>query len=381
MIKNILQIIPSIDSGGVEKCVLTMNKYLVNNGYNSFVMASGGKLLFQITNDGGKIIQLNVATKNPISMFLNIFRIKKVLIENKIDLVDVTSRAPAISTYFACKKAKIPFITSMHGNYSTGFLFKNWYNSFMSKGDFVVCVSNYIKQMALKRYNIFKQKYYNGMVEVVPRGVDEAIFDIEKVSSARKLNLLNKLNLPDDKQIMLLPGRFTNWKGQLYFLDVLKHVKNKNYVCVMIGDAKKHPRYKKRIEKKIKKLNLKDFIRFEAPTNDMTSFYSISSFIISSSIRGESFGMISIEAQAMEKIIIATAVGGSLETIIDKKTGYLVDPDDKKLFAKTIDKVLTMNLEEKNEICKNARRHILENFTINKMCENTLNVYKKFNTL
>ncbi|GMO61901.1 MAG: glycosyltransferase family 4 protein [Rickettsiales bacterium] len=376
MSKNILQVIPNLNFGGIEKCVAIMNKYLVKNGYNSFILTNEGQMIFKITEDGGKVIKLDIATKNPIKMFFNISKIKKILVENKIDLVDVTSRAPAISIFFACKALKIPFITTMHGNYSTGFL-KNWYNSFMSEGNYIICVSNYIKQVALKRYDAFRAKYYEGKVVVVPRGVDENIFAPQKDNFVRIISTLNNLSLPQDKQIILLPGRFTDWKGQLYILDVFKKVKNKDWICLMVGDFSKHPEYKKRVEAKIKKLGLYNFIRIEKASNDMTALYSIANIVISSSIRGESFGLVSVEAQAMEKVIIATALGASLETIIDEKTGFLANVDDIDNFASIIDKVLEMPTEEKEKIGRQARENVLENYTIEKMCRDTLEVYNR----
>jgi glycosyltransferase involved in cell wall biosynthesis len=373
-----------MNSGGIERCVVEMNSYITKNGYKSFVLSNGGKLLYQITQGGGKSLQLNVATKNPIKNFLNIFKIKNLIKQYEIDVVDVMSRAPAWSVYFACKLAKCPLVTSVHGNFSTGGIFtgffKKLYNSSVMRGDRIICVSEYIKSYALDKYKIFRKNYFENKVAVIHRGVDVKQFNPENISQERVVSIINKLRLPDDKQIILLPGRFADWKGQLYFLDIISKIKNKNFVCLMTGSGLGRDNYKNKIKKKIKKLGIENLVRIEDAINDMAALYLVSNIVVSASIKGEAFGMVSTEAQAMERMLIATALGGSLETIIadkTKQTGWLIDVNDTERFARTIDEVLAMPLDERAKIGANARKNIVDNYTIEKMCDSTLRVYKE----
>ena len=379
--KTVLQILPSLTSGGIERGVVEMNNYLVKNGYNSIVLSSGGKMVYQIEQGGGKHITLNVATKNPFKIWNNISKIKKIIKQNNIDVVDVKSRAPAWSTYFACKRAKCPLITSIHGNYSISkfpiSIFKKLYNSSMVKGDYIVCVSNYVKDYAFKNYKKFKEKYANNKVKIIHRGVDIKVFNPEIESKERIVRLINSMSLPNDKSIILLPGRLTEWKGQLYFMDVLAKLKHKDYLCLIVGDAKGHEKYRDRLKQKIRDLKLDGYVRLENHVLDMAALYMISNIVVSSSIRGEAFGRIVPEAQAMERMVIGTAIGGSLETVIDGKTGWLVKPEDKDKFAETIDMILDMPIEKRLEIGKKARKHIINDFTIDKMCEKTVDVYNE----
>ena len=379
--KTVLQILPSLTSGGIERGVVEMNNYLVKNGYNSIVLSSGGKMVYQIEQGGGKHITLNVATKNPFKIWNNISKIKKIIKQNNIDVVDVKSRAPAWSTYFACKRAKCPLITSIHGNYSISkfpiSIFKKLYNSSMVKGDYIVCVSNYVKDYAFKNYKKFKEKYANNKVKIIHRGVDIKVFNPEIESKERIVRLINSMSLPNDKSIILLPGRLTEWKGQLYFMDVLAKLKHKDYLCLIVGDAKGHEKYRDRLKQKIRDLKLDGYVRLENHVLDMAALYMISNIVVSSSIRGEAFGRIVPEAQAMERMVIGTAIGGSLETVIDGKTGWLVKPEDKDKFAETIDMILDMPIKKRLEIGKKARKHIINDFTVDKMCEKTVDVYNE----
>lgn len=379
--KTVLQILPSLTSGGIERGVVEMNNYLVKNGYNSIVLSSGGKMVYQIEQGGGKHITLNVATKNPFKIWNNISKIKKIIKQNNVDVVDVKSRAPAWSAYFACKRAKCPLITSIHGNYSISkfpiSIFKKLYNSSMVKGDYIVCVSNYVKDYAFKNYKKFKEKYANNKVKIIHRGVDIKVFNPEIESKERIVRLINSMSLPNDKSIILLPGRLTEWKGQLYFMDVLAKLKHKDYLCLIVGDAKGHEKYRDRLKQKIRDLKLDGYVRLENHVLDMAALYMISDIVVSSSIRGEAFGRIVPEAQAMERMVIGTAIGGSLETVIDGKTGWLVKPEDKDKFAETIDMILDMPIEKRLEIGKKARKHIINDFTIDKMCEKTVDLYNE----
>ena len=339
--KTVLQILPSLTSGGIERGVVEMNNYLVKNGYNSIVLSSGGKMVYQIEQGGGKHITLNVATKNPLKMWSNISKIKKIIIENNVDVVDVKSRAPAWSAYFACKRAKCPLITSIHGNYSISkfpiSIFKKLYNSSMVKGDYIVCVSNYVKDYAFKNYKKFKEKYANNKVKIIHRGVDIKVFNPEIESKERIVRLINSMSLPNDKSIILLPGRLTEWKGQLYFMDVLAKLKHKDYLCLIVGDAKGHEKYRDRLKQKIKDLKLDGYVRLENHVLDMAALYMIS----------------------------------------NSKTGWLVKPEDKDKFAETIDMILDMPIKKRLEIGKKARKHIINDFTVDKMCEKTVDVYNE----
>ena len=379
--KNILQIIPSLSSGGIERGVVEINNFLVKNNFNSFVVSSGGKMVYQIVQNGGRHITLDVSTKNPIKIIYNIFKLKKIIKENNIDLVHVRSRAPAWSAYFACKSLKCPLVSTIHGNYSTGsFLFsyfKKLYNSSMVRADKIICVSNFIKEYAFNNYKIFRKKFANNDAIVIHRGVDINVFNPDNVTQERIISLKNKMQLPDDKPVILLPGRLTEWKGQIYFLDVLAKVKNKNFVCIIVGDSKGHEQYKNRLKNKIIKMKLDNIVRLENNISDMSAGYMLSDIVVSASLRGEAFGRVVPEAQAMKRMVIATSIGGSLETIIDNETGWLVSPKDIDRFAELIDMILNMSLDERLRIGEKARKHIVDNYTTEKMCFKTLNLYKE----
>ena len=254
---------------------------------------------------------------------------------------------------------------------------KKWYNSSMFKGDFIIAVSEFIKENALENYEIFKEKLKNKKTSVIHRGVDIHGFDPSKISKHRLVNIKKQMQLPDDKIIIFLPGRLSEWKGQLYLLEALRYVKSNNYFCVLLGDDKGHEIYRKRIENKIMDLKLNSFVKIHKHVYDMPAADMLADIIISASILGEPFGRVAIEGQAMKKRVIATNVGGSKETVIHEKTGWLVPHNDSQEFAKTIEKVLNLSPNKSKTIGTAARKNIVENFTTEKMCNDTIKIYKK----
>jgi glycosyltransferase involved in cell wall biosynthesis len=379
---SILQVVPSMISGGVERGVLEINKALINAGHKSFVASNGGKMAINVDHIGGKHITLPLKSKNIFTIWRNISKLVEIIKKYHIDIVHARSRAPAWSAYFACKKTGCKFVTTIHGNYSIGgkgFFgkLKKWYNSSMVRGDRVIVISEYIKKYAINNYRLFRQKITEKKVDLIHRGVDMELFNPDIIKPHRIIKLQKKLNLPDDKKIIMLPGRLTSWKGQEYLIDALKFVKSKNYFCLIVGDDKGHTGYKKRLEDKIINNNLQGFVGLERHIPDMSAGYMFADIVVSASTRGEAFGRVAPEGQAMKRSVIATAIGGSLETIIDGKTGWLVPVKDPKKFAEVIDKVLNMSDRQRVIIGNRARKHIEENFSKKKMCEKIIKTYKK----
>lgn len=247
----------------------------------------------------------------------------------------------------------------------------------MVRADWIICVSNYIKDYAFENYKIFRDKFAESKTKIIHRGVDVKLFNPNNVSQERIIALTNKMQLPDGKPVILLPGRLTEWKGQIYFLDVLAKMKNKNFICIILGDSKGHEAYRDKLKKKIVKMKLDGIVRLENNISDMPAVYMISDIVVSSSIRGEAFGRVVPEAQAMKRMVVATSIGGSLETIIDGKTGWLVNPKNTTKFAEILDSILDMSCEERLKRGEEAREHIINNYTVEKMCSKTVELYEE----
>lgn len=374
----IMQVLPELNSGGVERGTVDIANFLVKSGHTSIVVSAGGKLEVFL-NKEVRHIKMNVDSKNPFMIFLNIYRIKRLIKKNKVDILHVRSRAPAWSCYYAVKNTKTKLLNTFHGTHSLNLIgkknsnLKKKYNEIMLKGDKIIAVSNFIKNYLKENYpETFDEK----KVEVVHRGADLNIFDPAKIAREAKVNLIKKWQIPEDKKLIMLPGRITAWKGHEFLIDALKLLNRDDYLCLFVGDFSNKGDYKKRLEQKITSSNLEGKVRFVGSTNAMAAAYSIFDVIISASTQPEAFGRIAIEAQAMKKVIIATNIGGSIETIIDGQTGFLVDVTNPLHLAQKIDEILSKKHEDREKIGEVARKNVIENFSNDLMCQRTLKIYQ-----
>jgi glycosyltransferase involved in cell wall biosynthesis len=373
-IKNkpvILQVLPELNSGGVERGTVELSKALVKHGYTSLVASAGGNMEVQIKTAGGIHFELPLATKNPFLIRKNATALARIIKDYDVDIVHARSRAPAWSSYMACKKTGCHFVTTVHGPYSIGSSLKKRYNSVMVHGEKVIAVSEFIKKYIIDNYEIDEKN-----IEVIHRGVDLTHFDRELVADSRTLHTAEKLKIEHDLPIILLPARLTEWKGHEFLLDALANIDKTKFRCIFVGNPDKHPEYLKRIRNKIEHLGLTGNISVISNVTDMPVLYNLVDIVVSASLRPEAFGRIAVEAQAMEKLLIATNHGGECETVIDGKTGWLVEPNNVEQLAKTIEKLLSISDEKRKEVTSLAKQHIRQNFSLDGMTSKTIKIYE-----
>lgn len=368
---TILQILPKLNSGGVERGTIEISKAIIAKGYNSIVVSQGGILVPILKKEGTIHIEMNVASKNPFTIYKNSRRLKKIISHYNVNIVHARSRAPAWVAYLATKKSSIKFVTTFHGVYSGKSFLKKYYNSIMLKGDKVITVSHFISNHIKENYNLPNAT----KLSCIHRGVDINHFNETTVRINKIQEYINKWNIPDDKDIILMPARITEWKGHSFLIKSLAKLSRDDYHCLIVGDPGKHNSYRNRLESLIASLNLQDKVSIVNSISDIENIYKISCIIISASLRPEAFGRNIVEAGAMGKIVIATNHGGATETIINNKTGFLVKANDTDALAKQISSVLDLTTEEKELIGENARQHITQNFAITHMQEKTINLY------
>ena len=366
-----------MNTGGVEIGILEICKKNKETGdFNIFVLTSEGKLIGKLKQCGANVITFDVKSKNPFKIIKNIYKIKKIIKEYKIDIVQAESRVPAWSAYFACKKLNVPFITTVHGAYGTSNFFKRIYNSIMLKSDIVIVVSKFIKSYCLDNY----RKYIKDQskIRILYRGIDENLFNKNNIKEQNIKELQEKLDLFEcSKTIITLPARITPIKGQYYFLEVLNLLKNKNFLCLLVGEQTKHKKYYDKLIKYIYDNNLNENVKICGNISDMQTLYMISDIVVSSTIVPESFGRVSIEAQSMEKIFIGTALGGTLETVNNGINGFLAPHNNKENFARLLDYVIELDEIKKEEIRKNARENVVNNFTFDLFYSGLKDIYNE----
>jgi len=367
-----MQLVPTMNSGGIERGTIEIAEAIIEEGFKSIVLTKGGILEPRLSKSGSKVIHMDVASKNPFTIWRNINKIVKIIKDEKVDILHARSRVPAWSAYYACRKTKAKFLTTFHGVYSGKSFLKKKYNSIMTKADLVIAVSDFIRKHMIDNYAVNPKK-----IRKIYRGVDLSLFDKKRVSIDQVVKYMAKWNIPEDKHIILLPGRLSRWKGQEVLIEALAQIKDENYFCLILGDRSKSPKFVKTLEALIDNNGLSDRICIYDNVQDILNLYHISNLVISTSTRPEAFGRVMVEAGAMGKIVIATNHGGARETIVDERTGFLVEPNDPKMLASKIKKVINLTKARRGLVKKSAVKHVNENFGIDLMQQKTIEVYKE----
>jgi glycosyltransferase involved in cell wall biosynthesis len=369
---GILQVLPALMSGGVEREVLDTAEGIVKQDYRSFVASNGGRLVSQLYQAGSRHFDLPLNSKNPLVMISNIFKLRRLIRLHNIDIVHAQSRGPAWSAYFAAKLTKCHFMTTIHGAHSISGSLKRKYNSVMVKGEKILAVSNFIADYAKDNYDFDHNK-----LEIVHCGVNIDKFNFNNIEEKRIIDLARNLRIPMDKPIIMLPGRLSRNKGHLFLLEAVKALPPKSFTCLFVGDDNGHLNYREELQAKIKEYNLDKRVIITSNVSDMPAIYALSDIVTCVSTKSEAFGLVSIEAQAMGRMVIANNMGGIKETIVDGETGWLIEPGNVNELTDTIMKLLSLNLEQRLDLSKRARAHVEKNFSLAVMQEKIINSYKE----
>lgn len=369
----VLQVLPELEMGGVEIGTTEIAEALCAQGITNFVASKGGRLVHDLDKLHVPHFTLDLKTKNIFKMRRNAVKLEKIIRENGINIVHARSRAPAWSAYWAAKRAGVHYMTTFHGTYGLGPLgIKKFYNRVMAYGERVIAISNHIRQHLIKNYIIDQDN-----IRLVHRCVNLQRFSPETVTQARKVNVVSQYNIPDDKPVILLGGRITHWKGQHLLIKALAKMQSQDFYCIIAGDEQGREKYLRYLKKLAKKYNLTSKIGFYGKVLDMSALMSVSSVIVSAAIEPEAFGRISVEGQAMGKIVVASDIGGSLDTITDGVTGKFFESNNPYSLAEALDWALSRSDEERQKIAEAGIKNVKENFAKEIMCDKTIAVYKE----
>ena len=376
---KVLQVIPKLGYGGAETGCYDVAHYLPEKNYKSFIVTSGGELTKFIDREKVKLILLPVHSKNPLLIFLNSIILIGIILFYNISIVHARSRAPAWSCLFATKITGRKFVTTFHGTYNFSGKLKKFYNSIMVRSDLIIAGSNFIFSHIKDNYSEFfklKKKFL-----VIFRGINVDYFDPSTKLDADEKKLLNKWEINKEKKIILVPGRLTPWKGQQLLIEAINLVKielgYEAFHVVILGSDQGRNLYKKKLIRLVEQYRLTNQIKFIDNCKDMALAYKVSDIVISPSIEPEAFGRVAVEAQSMEKLIIASNIGGSNETIINEKTGFLFQAGDEIALSKKIIKIITMDDISAQLIGKEGRKNVIKKFNVEKMCFSTYSEYRR----
>ena len=323
---KVLQVIPKLGYGGAETGCYDLAHYLPEQGCKSYIATSGGGLLKFVNKKKVKVFRLPVHSKNPILILLNAIIISFIIIAYNINIVHVRSRAPAWSCLLATKLTFKKLVSTFHGTYNFNSKIKKFYNSIMVRSDLVIAGSNFIFSHINENYGKFFLKKERKLL-VIFRGINTNYFNPQKILPIKLDKFSKQHNIDRNKFIILLPGRLTYWKGQKIFIEAIKLLSEKTdiipFEAIILGNEQGRNVYRKQLVDLVLKHRLNKVIKFIDHCEEMPIAYGISNLVCSCSYEPEAFGRVAVEAQSMQIPIIASDIGGSKETIIKDKTGFL----------------------------------------------------------
>ena len=368
---TIAQILPALNTGGVERGVVEISKALTESNFRSIVISSGGYFESQLRRNGAIHYKLDVHSKNPLRWVKIRNQLKVILEEEKVDLLHLCSRAPAWIAFPLGSILDIPVITSVHMRFRRTNIFKKIYNSVLTKGDAIIAISKHIEN-SIK--TVFPKVGHK--INVIHRGVDLELFNPNNIKAGRIIAQSKILNLRDNVPVIVMASRPAMWKGYSVLITALSKVKE-DFQCVLIGAGDGSTKFQKILIDKIIKLKLEAKVKLLKSTRDIQAAMILGDIVVMPSLTPEPFGRVILEAQALGKIPIAFDHGGASETIIDGKNGFLAKPVDVDSLSKKISLALSLKGSKIEKIGEFSKKNVSKNFSHDKMCKLTLSLYKR----
>jgi glycosyltransferase involved in cell wall biosynthesis len=368
----VLQVLPSLVTGGVERGTIEMTQAIAEAGGTALVASAGGRLVAAVERAGGRHVELPLMAKNPLAVWRNAGRLARVIRAEGVAIVHARSRAPAWSAWIASRRTGARFVTTYHGAYGEGAPGKRRYNSVMASGERVIAISRYIAGLVVARHGIDPAR-----IRIIPRGVDPVQFDPDAIGGERMARLAQSWRLPEGVRAIVLPGRLTRWKGQSVLLAAMARLQRPDLCCVLVGSGQGRPGYAAELVRTAERLGLKDQLRIPGECDDMPAAYALADVVVHASIRPEAFGRVVIEAQAMARPVIASDLGGPVETVEQGVTGWRVRPGDPDALACALGHALGLSPDEAAALGRRARAAVQRGYTTAAMQEATLAVYRE----
>ena len=370
----IVQILPALDLGGVERGTIEMARAITEAGGKAVIISSGGQLVPQLQRIGAHHITLPVHVKNPFKWGRVRRQLRTHLKEQGADIVHVRSRAPAWIALPVAKKLGIATMATIHGKFRAQNIFKKIYNAKILSAQKLIAISEHVKKGILSQHKI---EGLSDKMDVIHRGVDIEYFNPANVSQARIINQAQILGLPDDRPVIMLPARPTAWKGHKILLDAVAKMGRFDISVVLLGIAHDHSSYYEMMQRHVARLGIESLVRLAHKTNDMPASLMLADVVVMPSVEPEPFGRVAVEAQAMGRPIVAFAHGGAVESIIDRQTGFLAAPRDVDSLVKALEEGLSLGPRKRKKWAETARAHVTTHFTTKNMCDETLALYDK----
>jgi glycosyltransferase involved in cell wall biosynthesis len=364
----------------VERTTIEMAEAISRAGGLALVASAGGRLEPDLEAAGGELIRLPVETKNPFQALANAWALRRIARTRRVSIIHARSRAPAWSAWIAARLAGVAFVTTFHGIYNARTGMKRFYNSVMARGDAVIANSEYTREHILEHYHVAPER-----VVAIPRGVDLAVFDPDKVKPFETMAMRTSWNvaIEDARCVVLVPARLTRWKGQLVLIEAIGMIEKRRpgaLKVIIAGDAQGRVAYVDEMKAAIEKHRLQDVVAIAGHIGNMPVAFAAADIAVFPVIEPEAFGRGAIEAQAMGVPVIASNLGGFTETIVEGETGFLAPPGVAAALAGVIERMMDAGAQIRKQMGGRGRDRVRQLYAKTTLQTATLSVYRRLLT-
>jgi glycosyltransferase involved in cell wall biosynthesis len=377
---TVLLVVPSLEAGAADHGVIDLVRILAAAGNRPIVLSSGGRLETEIAALGGEFIRGDIASKNPFAMMRNAGVMRRLLRQERCDIVHAHGRAPAWSAYIASRLTGVPFITSWYKGFREQNFFKRLYNSVMARGDRIIAVSDQLAELISHRYGISWSR-----INVVPLAVDLARFDPETIAQDRIDSVCRAFGVEPGTKLILVTGRLLRRKGHHLVVQAVHRLKEmglKDFVCVFAGEDHGKSRYTGELWDLVLATKTADVVRMTGPVDDLPAAYAAASVVVSAATQDEGLQRTILEAQAMARPVIVSDLGAGPEVVLappsvseDRMTGLRFSAGDDAALAAALIRLFSMPEAARRAIGARGRDWVTGHFDASAVADLTLKLY------
>ena len=374
---TLLQVVPELETGGAEQTTIDVSRAVIEAGGQALVATRGGRMAARLVCDGGRLAQMPVNAKNPLTVLGNAARLVELIRREGVSLVHARSRMPAFSALWAARVTDTPFVTTYHGIYSAGSGLKRWFNAVMTRGDVVIANSDYTRAHILEEHQVDPAK-----VVAIPRGVDLDRFSPTWVTPDRIEALRRDWDVPEDNRrtVFLAAGRLSRVKGQETVIEAARILRDQgrtDFLVLIAGDDQGRAGYREALETAIADAGLQQLVGLVGHCDDMPAAYLLADVALAARTTPEAFGRTAVEPQVMGRPVIASDCGAQSETVLDGATGWLVPPGEAKAWAEAMIRAMDLGPGKRLEMGEAGMNRARQLYRNEAMCAATLAVYER----
>jgi glycosyltransferase involved in cell wall biosynthesis len=368
----VLQVVSSLEPGGSATSAADLSTGIIRGGGKSIVVSSGGALVSRIRRAGATHVEMAVGTSNVLTMYSNSRAIAKLIRKHNVDIIHQEGFVGAWCSFNAAEQTSTPIIGTVHRlSHPTG-RFHDWSAASLLGAKHLIAVSDFVAGR-LKEGLISDQTE----LTTIWRGIDIAQFNPGAINADRLIQLANHWSLPDGVPIIMVPARIAAGKGQTVVVDALAQIGRRDMMCLIAGKINEQDPYYNELVDLILAKDVADIVKIVGECHDMPAAYMLADVVLSASTEPEAFGRVAVEAQAMGRPVIATDHGGTQEAVLQGRTGWLVPPNNPRALAAALATAMDMDASTRANVALVARRHVIEAFSLDLMCERTFELYDR----